>query len=179
MKLRSVALSQGDQLPTGKLRSTWRIQGHRLGMLVEELEEGVPLWTVTAECGDYYCGCGVGHLLAICTSEDAAYEQRKLFDSDLDAHGHRKWEYVEVEALMSDVPLTPHSVARYTDPPKIEGKGRGPFVSAPRSTEGPFCAVGAITQSLKEGGAPHDAGRTGVRDVLHRLRVDLAHRLGR
>ena len=185
MKLRSVALEKGDQLPVGRLRSTWRVQGHRLGMLVEvpEEDEGAPLWMVTAECGDYYCGCGHGHVLGIYPSMEEAEREAELFDTDVDRNGNRAWPYVEVSLFETHA----HSTARYVEKPRGQREGYngliwhggGPaFASAIVPREGPYCAVGAISQSLKEGGTPH-ADRTGVRDLLHRVRVHLARRLGR
>ena len=186
-KLLSVALSQGDTLPAGKLRSTWRIQGHRLGMLVEvpeEEERGAP-WMVTAECGDYYCGCGNGHVLGVYATQEEAEREAELFDTDVDDKGVRRWEYVEA----SQVENQAHSVARYVEEPKgptklqrglvWQGGELAYFAGMVPRDEGPYCAVGAISQSLKEGGAPNASPSSGLRDVLHRVRVHLAHRLGR
>lgn len=30
------------------------------------------LWPIRANCGDYYCGCGGGHIVGIATSESEA-----------------------------------------------------------------------------------------------------------
>jgi hypothetical protein len=172
-------------LPVGKLRHTWKVGGERLGMFIDEPEEGSPLWIVTAECGDYYCGCGVGHLLGLYTSPEEAEKERALFADDVTERGYRRWECTEVKEVACDAPLEAHSEARYVDPPEHPGRivqgftEDGAFVAArvPRD-EGPFCAVGAITQAMQEGGT-RDESRASMRDVLHRLRVHLAHRFGR
>ncbi len=36
------------------------------------MSDALTVWVVSGNCGDYYCGCGLGHLLGVAfTAEDA------------------------------------------------------------------------------------------------------------
>lgn len=49
------------------------------------------VWIITAECGDYYCGCGVGHLLGIATTEAEAERIRLEGERAEHSYGADRW----------------------------------------------------------------------------------------
>jgi len=73
-------------------------------------------WAVTASCGDYYCGCGVSHLLGVYTDEEKANGaaetariQRCVW-TDAKGGNHddtRYWSEVEVVSGELDRPIDP------------------------------------------------------------------------
>jgi hypothetical protein len=69
----------------------------------------VTVWLVRAHCGDYYCGCGGGHLVGVYSTEalasDAArfsYRCEDVYGKDAGATRHRRWEDPYVEAVEVD-----------------------------------------------------------------------------
>lgn len=57
------------------------------------------VWVVAAACGDYYCGCGLGHLLGI-TADEAKADAIMV-----EAAAVRHWVDVEKEHVETDTLL--------------------------------------------------------------------------
>lgn len=68
------------------------------------------LWIVAANCGDYYCGCGVGHVLGVYTSKDnaeaaavAAREQQHFYRERVTGRPREEWPPREPRKSWDDV----------------------------------------------------------------------------
>ena len=66
------------------------------------------VWVVRANCGDAYCGCGLGHLVAVASTEERAKALRVLAAEMHDGHKwpngeyRRHWDHVDIEKVELD-----------------------------------------------------------------------------
>jgi hypothetical protein len=69
----------------------------------------VKVWLVRAECGDYYCGCGGGHLVGVYSTGFAAVEAAAFAETCEDVYSRkpearrtRRWYSAVVEEVVLD-----------------------------------------------------------------------------
>jgi hypothetical protein len=81
------------------------------------------LWVISAECGDYYCGCGLGHLIGVCTdygeANALADEARRSKDvyvrKDGNVREYTTWMEVEVQEITAGVTVDSRALGSFED----------------------------------------------------------------
>jgi hypothetical protein len=51
------------------------------------------VWVLHGECGDYYCGCGEGHLIGVTANYDEIPGLKKAAEGMTYTYGHGSWHH--------------------------------------------------------------------------------------